>query len=174
LVSKRHGIVEDLEAHLRDSALIGRWTRGARRSESKAVRNFSYRNQRAHGARFACIGDAACFLDPVFSSGVSLALLGAVELSERLVPALERRTEADPSLLAPQELTMRRAYATFAAMIDRFYNTQFVDHFVFGKTPDTDLTRGVISVLAGDVFREGNRFQSMLLESRRSISGFFG
>ena len=69
--------------------------------------------------------------------------------------------------VGPMELATKRAYETFASLVYRFYNTNFVDNMIFGA-PDEGLFRaGVISVLAGDVFRQDNPFQEMLLRSRR-------
>ncbi len=167
LVTRRRGVLHDLEAHLSESPLVQRWTRGARRVPGKAVQNFSYRNRKSSGSRFVCIGDAACFLDPVFSSGVSLGLLSASHMVDLLLPALAAGTEGAETLMTPLYATMQRGYSTFSTVIDRFYHTRFIDHFIFGDTPDNSYTAGVTSVLAGDVFRTDNRFQEMLLDSRR-------
>ena len=119
------------------------------------------------GARYACVGDAACFIDPVFSSGVTLAVQGARHIAEVLVPALEAGRESDPELMKPIEARVQRGYDTFAALVYRWYNTHFVDNMIFGAPDEGDMRAGVISVLAGDVFRDGNPFQDLLLSSRR-------
>src|SRR5690606_27503648 len=72
-----------IDDYIASSALIGRWIQGTRASPVRVERNFSYENRTPFGVRFACIGDAACFLDPVFSSGVSLALVGARSMVEK-------------------------------------------------------------------------------------------
>jgi hypothetical protein len=61
---------------------------------------------------------------------------------------------------------MSRAYDTFAAFIHRFYNRRIVENLFFGAPPDGSMRSAVISVLAGDVWREDNPFQDMLLRSR--------
>jgi flavin-dependent dehydrogenase len=157
----------DLDAYLATSPLFGRLLAGAERLQTRMITNFSFENERASGARFACVGDSACFIDPVFSSGVSLAILRAVEVGRRLVPALEERREGDPALMAPMETATKRAYETFASLVYRFYNTNFVDNMIFGAPDEGRFRAGVISVLAGDVFRDDNPFQEMLLRSRR-------
>jgi hypothetical protein len=63
---------------------------------------------------------------------------------------------------------MERAYRTFAALIDRFYHTTFAEAVFLGGSTDESMKRGIMSVLAGDVWREGNPFQDMLLAARRS------
>jgi hypothetical protein len=63
---------------------------------------------------------------------------------------------------------MERAYRTFAALIHRFYHTSFAESFFLGELPDYELRKGVMSVLAGDVWRTGNPFQETLLKARRA------
>ena len=130
--------------------------------------NFSFENTSATGSRYCCVGDSACFIDPVFSSGVSLAISRAALTAERLIPALREGSEAAEDLMAPVDEAMRRGYDTFAGLVDRFYNTRFVDNLIFGAPDSGELRAGVISVLAGDFQRNDNPFQNMLLRSRRA------
>ena len=169
VVSREPGIAQDDVLHyVESSPLLSRWTRGAARSQRRLIGNFSYRNTRSYGSRYACIGDSACFIDPVFSSGVSLAMLGAQELVRRLAPALHAGTESDPDLNRADASQMQRAYETFAALVYRFYNTRFVDNFLMRAPADGELRASVTSVLAGDVLRPDNPFRDMLLASRKN------
>lgn len=154
------------EAALAASPLVQRLIAGARRGATRSIRNWSYKNTRPSGPRWACIGDASAFLDPVFSSGVSLAMMGAERTVDLLVPALAAGREADPALMAPVHGTMQVAYDSFEQLIRRFYHTRLVSHLFFAKTPDPQLRRGLISMLAGDVWRDDNPFQDMLRSSR--------
>jgi flavin-dependent dehydrogenase len=168
-VSAEQGVATErwFEEQYAASPMLSRLTAGARRGETKRLGDYSYRNTRPYGARWGCVGDASYFLDPVFSSGVTLALLGAEGLAARLAPALRQGTEADPELLAPLEARMQHAFTVFGALIRRFYHTRIVDHLFFCDDPDPELRAGLISVLAADVFRDDNRFQQMLLRSPR-------
>ncbi len=168
MVSRGKMTPEELDAGLLAGPLVQRLTKGARRLATRVVGNFSYRNTAPSGARFTSIGDAACFLDPVFSSGVALAQRGAEAVADRLSPALAEGTEARPDLLADHDAGMDRAYRTFAAMIERFYHTNFAETMFLSPTDDQPMRRGVMSVLAGDVWRTGNEFQDMLLAARRT------
>ena len=118
------------------------------------------------GPRTTCIGDAAAFLDPVFSSGVALALVSAAQTADLLGPALESGSEADPTLMKPVSDALDVAYRTFANFIHRFYSTRLVQNLFFSQDPDPELFRGIVGLLAGDLWREDNPFQRMLLESR--------
>jgi flavin-dependent dehydrogenase len=163
-----------LEAAIAASPLIQRLSAGARRGPTRSIANWSYKNTQQAGPRWACIGDAAAFLDPVFSSGVSLAMLGAEKAVALLLAGFdagndagsESGGEADPRLMAPWATHMQPAYDTFEQLIRRFYHTRLVAHLFFAAEPDPALRRGLISVLAGDVWRRDNPFQTMLEASR--------
>lgn len=155
-----------LEAAIAASPLIQRLTAGAQRGPTRTIANWSYKNTQLAGPRWACVGDAAAFLDPVFSSGVSLAMLGAEKAVDLLLPALDAGQEADPRLMAPWATHMQPAYDAFEQLIRRFYHTRLVHHLFFAAEPDPALRRGLISVLAGDVWRRDNPFQTMLESSR--------
>jgi hypothetical protein len=68
--------------------------------------------------------------------------------------------------MAPVHATMQIAYDSFEQLIRRFYHTRLVSHLFFARTPDPQLRRGLISMLAGDVWRDDNPFQDMLRGSR--------
>lgn len=157
---------EVLDEGLLAGPLCQRLLVGAERGETRVIRNFSYRNSRPHGRRFASVGDAAGFLDPVFSSGVTIAMVGAARLADTLSPALAEGREDDPDLHDGHQPPMERAYATFSALIDRFYHSRFADSVLLGPPTENDMRFGVMSVLAGDVWREDNPFQEMLLKAR--------
>jgi len=158
---------ETLDEILAQSPVLQHITAGAERSVTRLARNFSYRNRASSGPRYACVGDAACFLDPVFSSGVSLAMLGAERLADVLSSALHGNREGDPAALSQVDAHMQGAYRSVGALVHSFYNTGMVRNIFFAPSPDPELRSGLISILAGDVWRSDNRFQSMLLRSTR-------
>jgi flavin-dependent dehydrogenase len=167
---KAKGKVEPalLEQEIEQSPLIQRLTAGATPTEPTIIGNYSYRNTRPYGQRFACIGDASAFLDPVFSSGVSLALAGGERLVDILVPALAESREGDPDLMGALGEHMSVAYEAFSRFIQRFYNTGLIDNVLLAeKHPSQMFRSGVISVLAFDLWRDDNPFQNMLMSARR-------
>ncbi|MFY9341018.1 MAG: NAD(P)/FAD-dependent oxidoreductase [Planctomycetota bacterium] len=168
LVSNGKITDKELQAQLLGGPLVTRLIAGAKRLETRVIGNYSYRNRIPSGPRFGANGDAACFLDPVFSSGVTLALRGGEGLADAVSKALKAGTEDDAKLLAEHEKSMNRAFRTFAGLIDRFYNSHFAQTIFLGPpSDDLQMRRGIMSVLAGDVWREGNVFQDMLLSARR-------
>jgi len=168
VVTRRPGVRETLlQETVAASSHIRRLTHGARNTPARIIRNFSYRNARSRGSRWACVGDASIFLDPVFSSGVSLAMLAGERVADVLGPALCESREAHPDLVSPVALSMHTAYVAFASLIGAFYSTRLVEHLFFASDPDPELRAGLISVLAGDVWRDDNRLQKMLVDSQR-------
>ncbi|MFW2388410.1 MAG: NAD(P)/FAD-dependent oxidoreductase [Polyangiales bacterium] len=167
LVSKKPGVSgRALDREIAVSPLLRCLTHGTEATDARLVSGFSYRNDAKCGPRYACIGDAACFLDPVFSSGVSLALLGAEGLVERLAPALQNGTESNEDLYRDESAKMDEGYRAFALLINRFYNTKLVDNVVLNSPAEGELRASITSMLAGDVWREGNAFRDMLFRSR--------
>jgi flavin-dependent dehydrogenase len=168
VVSRKRGIDNALfEQTYASSPMLQRLTKGCPRTELRIIRNFSYRNVKTRGPRWACLGDAALFLDPVFSSGVSLAMLSADKFAEVLVPALRENREHDPELTRPVSEHMAICYTTFGSLVGAFYHTKLVANLFFARDPDPAIRAGIISTLAGDVWRDDNPFQQMLLSSKR-------
>ncbi|MFT7677401.1 MAG: flavin-dependent dehydrogenase [Planctomycetota bacterium] len=155
-----------LDEGLLADPIMTRLAAGATRGETQITGNYSYRNTAARGARYSSLGDASSFLDPVFSSGVTLALRDAAGISDALSPALKAGTEAAPDLLDEHQVGMKRALKTFHALIFRFYHTNFADSFFLQEVPAYDMRAGIMTVLAGHVWREDNPFQELLLNSK--------
>ncbi|MFK7999434.1 MAG: NAD(P)/FAD-dependent oxidoreductase [Polyangiales bacterium] len=164
-VSAEKGVVSHdwFEEVFAASPFLQRITKGAPRSPLQMVGDYSYKNTSPHGPRWACVGDANGFLDPVFSSGVALAMAGAEKLAELLSPALAEKREDDAALMAPMQAHMDHAYGVFNAVLQSFYHTNLVDNLFFYDDPDMNLRAGLISILAGDVWRDDNDFQKMIL-----------
>jgi flavin-dependent dehydrogenase len=168
VVTRQRGVTDDLFARTyAASPMLRRLTAGCTASEPRIIRNFSYRNLKTRGPRWACLGDAALFLDPVFSSGVSLAMLGGERFADVLTSALREGREADPELTRPVSEHMAVAYTAFGSLVGAFYQTKLIEHIFFAKDPVPAMRQGLISTLAGDVWRDDNEFQRMLLASKR-------
>jgi len=112
--------------------------------------NYSYDSTRMGGAGWVLIGDAFAFLDPVFSSGVYLAMTGAEQAAAAVDIAL-REPARERALLRKLEKRQRAGMARFAFFIYRFNGP--VMRQMFRRPRNTwRLEQGVISMLAGDLF----------------------
>jgi hypothetical protein len=101
---------------------------------------------------------------------VALAMLGADAVAEKLLPALARGTEGDPDVMAPVHEKMAHAYTCVSALIHAFYHTRLVKNLFFAKHPDPAMRSGLISMLAGDLWRADNPFQEALMRSKRRLA----
>lgn len=169
LVTRRKGVkTEWLDEMIEASPFLSKVAKGGVRPKKPGVlSSFSFHNKKQHGARWSCTGDSACFLDPVFSSGVSLGMVGAAHLVDVLAPALRAGTEADVQLMDDHARHMGHAYNTFATLINSFYHSSLLHGLFFAPEQDAVMRKGLTSVLAGDVWRTDNAFQDKLMASKR-------
>jgi flavin-dependent dehydrogenase len=127
---------------LKSAELIG--------DEVRVTGNYSYDSIRMGDAGWVLVGDAFAFLDPVFSSGVYLAMSGAEQAAE-VVDAALRNPAAEKGLLRRLEQRQRAGMARFSFFIYRFNSP--VMQQMFGSPRNTwEVEQGVISMLAGDLF----------------------
>jgi flavin-dependent dehydrogenase len=119
-------------------------------NEVRVTGNYSYDSARMGGPGWVLIGDAFAFLDPVFSSGVYLAMTGA-EQAAGMVDAALREPAREAALMRRMEKRQRAGIARFSFFIYRFNGP--VMRQMFRQPRNTwQLEQGVISMLAGDLF----------------------
>jgi flavin-dependent dehydrogenase len=119
-------------------------------NEVRVTGNYSYDSAQMGGPGWVLVGDAFAFLDPVFSSGVYLAMSGA-EQAVNVVDSALRDPGTEAALLRKLEKRQRAGMARFAFFIYRFNGP--VMQQMFRQPRNTlQLEQGVISMLAGDLF----------------------
>lgn len=117
-----------------------------------ATGNYSYRSTRHRvGAGHIMIGDALAFIDPVFSTGVHLALNSAI-LGASVVDARLRNGPEYERATREFEASVRRGLATYSWFIYRFTQPAFRKLFMAPRDI-LHIQGAVLSLLAGDVFR---------------------
>lgn len=130
---------------------------GAERVEAvHPVADFSYRLARFGGDGWVAVGDAVAFLDPVFSSGVHVALSTASRAAHDVARALAAKGRVDAADLSGYERFARGGLDHFRRYILGFYDPAFVALFS-GEPPLELLRAGVSTALAGRAFRRGLR-----------------
>jgi flavine halogenase len=83
--------------------------------------DYSYVSDNFSGPGFRLAGDAAAFIDPLFSSGVHLAMLGGLSSAATICAVL--RGELDEAAAGNfHDRYIRRAYTRFVVMVAGFYN----------------------------------------------------
>ena len=91
-------------------------------SGPEVVRDWSYRCKRLAGPGYILVGDAGCFVDPLFSSGVHLALTYAALASVVVASALEDTTIAGPAGRMYEQMYYRE-YGHFRELARLFYSS---------------------------------------------------
>ncbi len=119
-----------------------------------AVQNFSYRVTKLAGDGFCLVGDAAGFLDPIFSTGVFIATTTAASAAEDVADALHRHGRVEAADFAPTVALTRSLQRTFFSFIRAYYNPHFLAFF-FNPRPLLDLPAAITSLLAADLLRPG-------------------
>lgn len=115
--------------------------------------NYSYECERMAGPRWIMVGDAYAFVDPIFSSGVYLAMHSAEHAAEVVDGAL-RDPARERALQHGYAKTIRRGLDEFSWFIYRFTTPAMAELFANPRNV-WRLEEAVISMLAGDVFRDG-------------------
>ncbi|MGI9014423.1 MAG: FAD-dependent oxidoreductase [Phycisphaerales bacterium] len=118
-------------------------------AKNRVCSDFSYTCRPFAGPGYFLLGDAATFLDPVFSTGVDIAMESGTLAAEMVDDILAgRRT----STAACQHYCqfIERTTAIFQRLIRHFYNHSFRELFLHGTGP-LHMERGVLTVLAGHI-----------------------
>lgn len=120
------------------------------------INGYSCSVKKLHGDKFALVGNAAEFLDPIFSSGVALALSSAQRAAQVLIrhlkgEALNWQTEYADHVM--QGLDIFRTY------VGAWYDGRLPRIF-FSPRRNQEIMRQVCSVLAGYVWDKSNPFVS--------------
>jgi len=117
----------------------------------QATGNYSYLSRRICGPRWVMVGDAYAFLDPIFSTGVYLAMHGAERAAEVVDGAL-RAPRRERSLQRHYAREVRRGLALLSWFICRFTSPVMASLFADPRNL-LRVEEAMISMLAGDVFR---------------------
>lgn len=156
---------ETLAACIADTPAVAGALAAARRVWPVRVEaDFSYASKRYAGDRFLLAGDAGSFLDPVFSTGVAIALESGLEAADALDRALSRGN-LSAGAFAAFERRQRRRYLSFRRFVLAFYTQNFRDLF-FQPGAGSPLFSAVVTQLAG-------RWRPRLVPTRLLIAFFF-
>ena len=143
-----------LEQALSEQPIIAKRITDARRvSQVYVEADFSYRSARLHGDRWLLAGDAAGFIDPIFSSGVFLAVFSGELCADVLNEVLDHPRKAR-RLFAGYERAVNRAMDIYLRFVNAWYTKEFIEVFLAPRNI-LGLAPAVNAVLGGNV---GNSF----------------
>lgn len=119
-----------------------------RTSDFRAESGFSYSTERYCGDRWFLAGDAGSFLDPVWSTGVQMALQGGLESAQAAIAGYLSPSPDAQKALERYERTQRRRYEFVRPFVTGFYEPAMRD-LLFNPRPYFGIHRAVTKVLAG-------------------------
>ncbi len=139
---------------INDSALMQeRMAKATRVTPVYSVGDYSYRNRRLTGDRWMLAGDAAGFIDPIFSTGVFVALHSGDQCASALDSVLGN-PRRQRRLFRKYEREMHRLMDMYLRFVSAWYRDEFIEVFT-SPTDRLQLAPAVNAVLAGNV---GNSF----------------
>ena len=157
-----------LEKFIADQPLMAeRMSKAVRVSPVYSATDYSYRNLKLTGDRWLMVGDAAGFIDPVFSSGVFLALMSAERAADTLQEVLgdERKRRR---LFSKYSRAVNRVMDTYLTFVNAWYerSREFLEVFL-NPTETMQIAAAVNAVLAG------NEGRSLAIKWRMWLFYFF-
>ena len=132
----------ELARRLEQAELVG--------NQVYATGNYSYSSKKSSGERYLMLGDAFAFIDPVFSSGVYLAMQSGFDGADVVETTLERPREA-AAARARFDKRLRFGPHTFSWFIFRVTNPTIRDFFMSPQNP-MRVKEALVSLLAGDIY----------------------
>jgi flavin-dependent dehydrogenase len=152
LLKQRQGPLDTFLMKILESVppLKARMTHATLHGNLEATGNYSYDCRRLCGPRWIMVGDAAAFLDPVFSTGVYLAMHSAERASELIDRVLAGDREAPLQRAYTRE--MRAGMREFSWFIVRF-TTPALTWLFANPSNRMRIEEAMISLLSGHVFQ---------------------
>ena len=131
-------------------ALIGS---GVRVRPVGTTGNWSYRCKEYYGDRFVMVGDAAAFIDPLFSTGVLMAVYGGRFAASAIADGLAAGdVSADSPFLASYKEQSIQGADLFKRLVHEFYG-ESLRQLLVHSAAHPPLRAAITSLLAGDVYR---------------------
>ena len=130
----------------------------------KTTRDFSYRATQMAGDGWILVGDAYGFLDPIYSSGIFLALKSAELAADCIADAFDKN-DFSANTLRRSEKLLNQGMEAIRHLVHAFYSRDFS----FGKflRAYPEHKRDIVDILVGNVFaRDMKRFIASLNEMR--------
>ena len=145
---------EQYDNYLKTDPILKQFTQNAKRQTPVvAYNNYQWKAQQFYGDGWALVGDSAGFIDPVFSTGLYLAMQSGVSLAK----AIEKGTEKALQKYQDEHL---REIASWQSIIDTWYDGRLFTLFRMGQTYkrsllgrflDPHMTKHVTRVFTGEI-----------------------
>lgn len=151
-----------LDAIQRTPELAARLKNAEQVDKVRMLRDWSYEFENFYGNGYLAVGDAACFIDPLFSTGVHLALLAGYMASLVVNTMLEDKSADEAALLAFYERQYKRDYTRYRDQVYFLYAGHAADkedyfwkaRSIFDR-PNLNPRQAFISLIAGSFEHRG-------------------
>src|SRR3954467_11849510 len=151
-VYKKSGLSaeEFLQQAIEEQPILMQQMRHAERvTPVRTAADFSYRSTQLTGDRWMLAGDAAGFIDPVFSSGVFLAVLGGEQAADVLHEVLDHPKKRR-KLFARYSRNINKAMDVYLRFVDAWYSKEFIEVFLHPQDI-LQIPPAVNAVLGGNI-----------------------
>jgi flavin-dependent dehydrogenase len=118
-------------------------------SSIQSTSDFSYHNRRLVGPRLLRIGDAAGFMDPIFSAGVYLAM-NSGKLAAEVISESLKAGDDGTARLRMYEKKVFHTMRYYWDMVDKFYTQPFMELFLQPR-PKFNIPDAIVAILAGEL-----------------------
>jgi geranylgeranyl reductase family protein len=113
----------------------------------RTISDYSYVSRKLAGDRFVLVGDAGAFIDPVFSTGVYLGMVGAFRAAEAVDAALSAGRYSRREFVDYETWVLKQV-DTYKKFVKGFYKPEFVE-LLMAPSNFLDLRAAITSLLAG-------------------------
>jgi flavin-dependent dehydrogenase len=113
--------------------------------------NWSYRCDRYYGERTLLVGDAAAFIDPLFSTGVLMAMMGG-KLAAETIDAAFAAGDFSAARFAPYQQKAVAGADKFKRLVHEFYGER-LRKLLLASAANPTMCAVITSMLAGDVYK---------------------
>jgi flavin-dependent dehydrogenase len=127
--------------------LAKRLGKATRVAPVRTISDYSYVSKKLAGDRFVLVGDAGAFIDPVFSTGVYLGMVGAFRAAEAVDAALTMGRFSRREFVAYEAWVLKQV-DTYKKFVKGFYKPEFVE-LLMAPSEFWDLRAAITSLLAG-------------------------
>lgn len=151
---------QSFEREVRKCApLMERLATATREGPVRGLQRLAYLNRQTCGDGWVMIGDARAFLDPIYSSGLFLAL-GSAELAAGAVESALAANDTSAARLGTFEPALWDGVETVRRLIHGFYDPEFSFGEFTRRFPEH--RRSLIDCLVGDVVKDMSAFRNEL------------
>lgn len=158
---------EILQAHIQATPIFQRLLNQAKYpNEVRTIEGYSASIKQFFGESFAILGNAGEFLDPVFSSGVTIAVHAGVLLAPLVARKLNgEKIDFQDEYVKPLEVGIE----AFRTYVEGWYNLKFQE-VIYAPKKEHNLERQICSILAGYAWDSNNPF---VTKSQRALQALY-